>query len=161
MTEFSFIKTYTEMNAAAAAAKKETTNDSCIMKSTTESDSCKISTTPKTLYKGQPIDVGPEYLYKSMNCHENRLQSFNDNEWKTKNNQQDIYEMASAGFYYLGYGDYTMCYSCKVGVHSWNITDNPWIEHVFWSPSCTHILKIKGERFMESVHNNFKQHKQN
>ncbi|KRT86506.1 hypothetical protein AMK59_2078 [Oryctes borbonicus] len=59
--------------------------------------------------------------------------------------------MAQAGFYYTGNGDKVICYSCNLGVHKWEETDEPWFEHAKWSPHCPFVLQEKGNEFVQDV----------
>ncbi|KAL3881984.1 hypothetical protein ACJMK2_028366 [Sinanodonta woodiana] len=60
-------------------------------------------------------------------------------------------QMAEAGFFYTGNQDYTRCYHCGGGLRNWEPGDNPWIEHCRWYPTCPHVLKGKGQRFVHAV----------
>lgn len=46
------------------------------------------------------------------------------------------WELAAAGFYYMGTGDNVRCYKCKVQLRNWEPDDTPWAEHKRWSPDC-------------------------
>ena len=47
-----------------------------------------------------------------------------------------VEKLVSAGFFYNGVGDYVTCVECKVILHDWEATDDPWIEHAKASPDC-------------------------
>lgn len=64
--------------------------------------------------------------------------------------------MAQAGFYYTGNGDKVICFSCNLGVHKWEETDEPWFEHAKWSPHCPYVLREKGSEFVQDVLNGHK-----
>lgn len=44
--------------------------------------------------------------------------------------------LVSAGFLYTGVDDDVMCIDCKVILHDWQDTDDPWFEHAKASPNC-------------------------
>ncbi|KAK3596950.1 hypothetical protein CHS0354_002517 [Potamilus streckersoni] len=60
-------------------------------------------------------------------------------------------QMAAAGFFFTGNQDYTRCYQCGGGLRNWEPADNPWIEHCRWYPTCPHVQKGKGQRFVNAV----------
>ncbi|KAK3590518.1 hypothetical protein CHS0354_036339 [Potamilus streckersoni] len=60
-------------------------------------------------------------------------------------------QMAEAGFFFTGNQDYTRCYQCGGGLRNWEPGDNPWIEHCRWYPTCPHVEKGKGQRFVKAV----------
>ncbi|KAK3588489.1 hypothetical protein CHS0354_012898 [Potamilus streckersoni] len=60
-------------------------------------------------------------------------------------------QMAEAGFFFTGNQDYTRCYQCGGGLRNWEPGDNPWIEHCRWYPTCPHVQKVKGQRFVNAV----------
>ena len=60
-----------------------------------------------------------------------RLDSFRD--WKGAQNPK---YSAAAGFFHKGPGDLLECFACKVQIHDWEPTDNPWVEHQRWSWDC-------------------------
>lgn len=50
------------------------------------------------------------------------------------------WELASAGFYYLGNQDNVKCYKCAVMLRNWEPQDTPWEEHKRWSPHCPLVI---------------------
>lgn len=50
-------------------------------------------------------------------------------------------ELASAGFYYAGYGDSVRCFSCCASLRGWAPGDTAWGEHRRYSPSCQFVLQ--------------------
>lgn len=40
-------------------------------------------------------------------------------------------DMALAGFFYAGYGDYTRCFFCGGGLRNWEAGDDPWVSDRF------------------------------
>lgn len=65
--------------------------------------------------------------------------------------------MASAGFFYAGFNDYTRCFFCGGGLQSREAGDDPWIEHARWFPKCAYLYQNKGEKFIKIVQEKHKQ----
>lgn len=61
-----------------------------------------------------------------------RIYSFRN--WKLK--FLDPLDLANAGFYYTGHGDYTKCFSCNVTLSGWQPGDRPWEEHYRVQKNC-------------------------
>ena len=104
----------------------------------------------KLVLKGEERPVVPtmkNYLWRTPTWEyiheENRLRTFSQgNKWPAKRVAQNPVLLAQAGFYYCGIGDYVRCSSCTLGLHNWEIDDNPWILHAHYSPDCL-FLKYK------------------
>lgn len=62
-------------------------------------------------------------------------------------------EFAQAGFYSIGFEDYTRCFDCGVGLRGWDNTDDPWKQHAKFSPKCKYLLSEKGQSFVLSQTN--------
>ncbi|KAG5308357.1 DIAP1 inhibitor, partial [Acromyrmex insinuator] len=60
-------------------------------------------------------------------------------------------ELATAGFYYSGSGDETLCYYCGGGLMDWDPYDDPWVEHAKWFSQCPYLLVIKGLKFVNNI----------
>ncbi|XP_064600153.1 baculoviral IAP repeat-containing protein 7-like [Liolophura sinensis] len=67
------------------------------------------------------------------------------------NKKQRPQELATAGFYYAGYGDNVKCFFCDGGLRNWEPQDDPWTEHGKWFPRCGYVLKVKGNDFVNSA----------
>jgi hypothetical protein len=80
------------------------------------------------------------FTHPDMIQYEDRLQSFMN--W-SKQVIPDKYAMAQAGFLYTGQSHIVQCFGCNIRVSQWEKTDNPWSEHLKWSPDCV-FLKIIG-----------------
>jgi hypothetical protein len=52
---------------------------------------------------------------------------------------QTPYELAEAGFYYIGSSDRVRCFMCGGGLKDWHHCDIPWNEHAKWFPYCSHL----------------------
>lgn len=107
-------------------------------------------TDPRTQYMPRyPLYAGQEH----------RAESFR-NGWPAYLNQTP-HEMASAGFYYAGNGDYCRCYHCGGGLRNWEPGDDPWVEHARWFPNCLFVRQNKGERFVRLVQQRQQNNRQN
>ncbi|WP_263081640.1 hypothetical protein [Endozoicomonas sp. Mp262] len=60
-------------------------------------------------------------------------------------------DMAMAGFFYAGYGDYTRCFFCGGGLRNWEAGDDPWIEHARWFPKCAFLRQNQGVGFVNTI----------
>jgi len=89
-----------------------------------------------------------EKKVKNYSLLESRFNSFK--EWPISMKQTPK-DMSKAGFYYTGKSDKVICFSCGLGLNNWEETDNPWVEHAKWNPSCEHLNKEKGEAFIKEV----------
>ncbi|XP_022903791.1 death-associated inhibitor of apoptosis 2 [Onthophagus taurus] len=58
-------------------------------------------------------------------------------------------DLASAGFYYEGFGDRVRCFHCDGGLNHWDPDDEPWSQHAHWFPRCCYILLMKGQEFIQ------------
>ncbi|RUS70289.1 hypothetical protein EGW08_021966, partial [Elysia chlorotica] len=73
----------------------------------------------------------------------NRLRTFHK---RAKFSPSNI-SLAYAGFYYDCTLDITTCYSCGRSFKNWPADSNPWIEHAYYTPMCTHIRMYAGINF--------------
>lgn len=63
-------------------------------------------------------------------------------------------DFAKAGFYQTSFATDCFsisCFSCAVHMYSVKLSQDPWIEHVRWSPKCQYILTRRGQQFVESI----------
>ena len=78
---------------------------------------------------------------KPMKYYKNRLDTFKN--FPKRAFHPRPAELAAAGFYYLGYGDATKCFSCGITVHKWEEFDGAISEHYRWScGSCPFLHRI-------------------
>lgn len=82
-----------------------------------------------------------------------RVASFRDR-WPPGLNQKP-HHLAEAGFFYYGVGDQVLCFFCDGGMHKWDPSDQPWIEHAKWFPECGYLILKKGMSFVEQVQKEF------
>ncbi|XP_055959270.1 E3 ubiquitin-protein ligase XIAP [Patella vulgata] len=61
-------------------------------------------------------------------------------------------QIAEAGFYYLDREDAVKCFFCGGVLKSWRDEDIPWKEHAKWFPKCAYLLRIKGQEFVDTIH---------
>ncbi|EEC20583.1 apoptosis inhibitor IAP, putative [Ixodes scapularis] len=57
---------------------------------------------------------------------------------------QDVESLVAAGFFYDGYMDRVICFSCGGALFHWDEHDDPLIEHVRWYPDCAYVLLCLG-----------------
>lgn len=86
------------------------------------------------------MDIADVSTYKSFVYYDDRLSSFDT--WSLQI-IPDKYQLARAGFFYSGFGDKVVCFSCDLKLYNWEKTDDPWIEHYRNSSNCL-FLKLVG-----------------
>lgn len=47
-----------------------------------------------------------------------------------------------------GLSDHVRCFHCGNGLHNWETSDIPWIEHARWYPDCYYVKITKGQEFI-------------
>ncbi|KAK9695253.1 Inhibitor of Apoptosis domain [Popillia japonica] len=77
-----------------------------------------------------------------------RVESFKDWPISMKQKPKDL---ASAGFFYTGSGDQTICFHCGIGLKDWQESDEPWEEHAMWSSKCLFLRLQKGNEYISQV----------
>nr|XP_022903769.1 death-associated inhibitor of apoptosis 1 [Onthophagus taurus] len=60
-------------------------------------------------------------------------------------------DLASAGYYYTGYGDQTVCFHCGLGLKAWQEDDDPWEQHALWSEKCVFLRLQKGVEYIKEI----------
>ncbi|KAL0120677.1 hypothetical protein PUN28_008388 [Cardiocondyla obscurior] len=75
-----------------------------------------------------------------------RLASFDG--WPKAQTKESL---ATAGFYYTGSKDQTMCYHCGGGLNNWEPEDDPWVEHAKWFEYCPYLILTKGMEFVSNI----------
>ena len=80
-----------------------------------------------------------------------RLETFANPNWPADRIRATSFEIACAGFYYLGDKDRVKCFYCDGGLQNWERNDNPWFEHAKWFPLCEFLLKKQGIAYVEKV----------
>ncbi|XP_060072845.1 E3 ubiquitin-protein ligase XIAP-like [Ylistrum balloti] len=88
------------------------------------------------------------FKYPQYCDFEVRVASFTD--WPSQLRQQPR-QMSKAGFFYLGIGDKVQCYWCGTVLKDWEPYDDPVLEHIRWSSTCSWMLIIKGENFIQEI----------
>lgn len=74
-----------------------------------------------------------------------RLRSFSN--WPSHKTQTP-HEMAYAGFFYKGYGDFTQCFFCGGVLKDWEAEDDPLIEHARHFHDCAFAQQIQKQGFI-------------
>ena len=78
-------------------------------------------------------------------CFTDQLKAFHLTEnWPYEKIRATPFEIADAGFYYLGNKDKVKCWYCDGGLQNWEGFDLPWEEHAKFFPKCEFLLKSKG-----------------
>lgn len=58
-----------------------------------------------------------------------RLETFESKLWPIGIRQKPK-DLVEAGFFYSGQSDIAICFSCGLALGKWEVTDNPWVEHL-------------------------------
>ena len=53
--------------------------------------------------------------------------------------------LATAGFFYTGYGDNVVCAYCALNLYKWNTEDIPLIEHAKYNKNCAYISLFQSD----------------
>ena len=53
-----------------------------------------------------------------------------------RQNILDVYSIIQSFCTCLGHGDYVKCFYCGITICHWEYEDDPFAEHVHWSPTC-------------------------
>ena len=54
------------------------------------------------------------------------------------------FQLARAGFFYTGVNDRVRCSSCSCSIDKWNLSSDPFKEHVAWDNKYLFILDVAG-----------------
>ncbi|CAG2212463.1 unnamed protein product [Mytilus edulis] len=60
-------------------------------------------------------------------------------------------DLADAGFFYTGTEDMVQCFYCGLKLRSWDVFDNPWVEHARHGKNCPHVSNVKGDQFYKQL----------
>lgn len=77
-----------------------------------------------------------------------RLRSFE--EWP-KSMEQKPEVLSEAGFFYTKVSDRVACFNCGLGLRCWEREDDPWEQHIKYSPNCTYVHMVKGRAFIHEI----------
>lgn len=94
------------------------------------------------------IESGSNISYPKYAVLDKRVESFKDWPISMKQKPKDL---ASAGFFYTGSGDQTICFHCGIGLKDWQESDEPWEEHAMWSSKCLFLRLQKGNEYISQV----------
>ena len=81
---------------------------------------------------------------------QDRLESFKET---PENLRSLLPNIAEAGFFYHGHGDGVCCFHCSVLITQWEKSDEPWIEHAYYSPHCEFLLANKTKKWIRQAFN--------
>ena len=79
-------------------------------------------------------------MYSNFVTRSSRLETFKT--WPIQLGQTPS-ELASAGFFYTGYGDKVRCFSGGCGLEMWEPGDKPRLEHSKWYPDCSFVRMLE------------------
>ncbi|XP_064478320.1 death-associated inhibitor of apoptosis 1-like isoform X2 [Ornithodoros turicata] len=65
--------------------------------------------------------------------------------------KRNTQKMAKAGFFYTGTEDRTTCFQCGNSVCSWDVDDDPLVEHARWFPECPYVELQLGDLAINDV----------
>ena len=85
-----------------------------------------------------------------MHLDDSRFETF-DNRWPAYRVRATPWEIARAGFFFLGERDRVKCWYCNGGLQNWEPDDEPWTEHAKWFPTCEFLLQRKGPDFVHRI----------
>lgn len=94
------------------------------------------------------IEASTNVIYPKYTLVDKRMESFKDWPISIKQKPKDL---ATAGFFYTGSGDQTICFHCGIGLKDWQENDEPWEEHAMWSPKCLFLRLQKGHEYISQV----------
>ncbi|CAD5122107.1 DgyrCDS10557 [Dimorphilus gyrociliatus] len=80
---------------------------------------------------------------------DNRLSTFQDYDEESQPLKKEV--LCKAGFFFIGPFDNVKCFFCGLAVKNWRSTDDPWHHHARLSPKCPHVLKMKGQEFVQKL----------
>jgi hypothetical protein len=92
-------------------------------------------------------------VFQENEQYDSRHGTFLRGDWP-HNNKKGIptpAELAEAGFFFIGPGDYCRCYQCGLEQMCWDPFEDPWIRHAFLAPDCCYVERIKGRVWVEAV----------
>lgn len=93
------------------------------------------------------MDIADISTSKLYSYYDDRLASFATWSLQIIPNK---YQLARAGFFYSGFGDKVVCFSCDLKLYNWEKTDEPWFEHCKNSPDCV-FLKTVGYKTINNT----------
>ena len=83
--------------------------------------------------------------HPSFSIYGDRVNSFKINNWPVQLCQTPE-ELSIAGLFYEGRSDLTICYFCSGGIHRWEESDVPLLEHATHFPNCGYIKLLRSNR---------------
>ncbi|XP_063442560.1 inhibitor of apoptosis protein-like [Mytilus trossulus] len=65
--------------------------------------------------------------------------------------------LADAGFYHTGTEDVVQCFYCGLKLRSWDVFDDPWVEHARHGKHCPHVRNVKGKDFSKRLNDHIEE----
>ena len=93
-------------------------------------------------YTTIPVFRGPED--RDFSSIDRRRNSFVE----CQNESISASDFSEAGFYFLGETDAVRCFSCGIVLETWEVGDDPWVEHAKFEMDCPHLYLNKGWEFI-------------
>lgn len=90
-------------------------------------------------------------VYTKMTLKTERLKTFD--KWPVGIKQRPN-ELVSAGFFYTGRSDMTLCFFCGIEAKQWVDSDDPWMKHIILNNQCQYVLITKGVEYVNSINTN-------
>lgn len=90
--------------------------------------------------------------YPYFRMESTRLKSYID--WP-KQLKQKREQLADAGFFYTKLADRVVCFNCGLGLRAWEDDDDPWEQHIHFSPNCEYVVLVKGREYINEVQRKF------
>ena len=85
-----------------------------------------------------------EPVYSTFQCVKKRALTFSHFRWPIQMKQCPD-ALAKAGFIYTGHSDRVVCFNCGVGLQSWKVYNDPFLEHSRLNSECSYIKRARFE----------------
>lgn len=60
-------------------------------------------------------------------------------------------ELSEAGFFYTKIADRVVCFNCGLGLRAWEDDDEPWEQHIIFSPNCEYVQLVIGREYVAEM----------
>ncbi|KAL8575297.1 hypothetical protein ACOMHN_001842 [Nucella lapillus] len=80
------------------------------------------------------------YLFPKLSWDDRRRKTFGG---FPRTRKQLIPGLVRHGFFYLGFDDSVICFSCGLSLNTWQPQDDPRIAHMQWRPECAHVRSVE------------------
>lgn len=92
--------------------------------------------------------------YPSFEKKLERILSFEN--WP-EDNDQNIFEMSNAGFFYSGSSDCVICHCCGGAIADWKDSDDPWEMHALRFGNCEFLRMTIGASYIKYIQEVYQQ----